>query len=190
MLTVLYLQMQFHCSNEDTNQYLPKEKIPGCLFKRYVEILLRFHYVDMIDQIFGCVTDSVYPQLCPSWPYSPAAVPVVSVLWWSDSRSCLPLFSRKRNFLMGVLSWSSSSCIEILGAFSWTSESVSLHKKCRWWGSSQSFKIHLLGTYLCSKHSAEHRGCYGDQDGNCFCFHGLLFLNKSHAWRGSYSSTW
>lgn len=118
------------------------------------------------------------------------AVPVVSVLWWSDSRSCLPLFSRKRNFLMGVLSWSSSSCIEILGAFSWTSESVSLHKKCRWWGSSQSFKIHLLGTYLCSKHSAEHRGCYGDQDGNCFCFHGLLFLNKSHAWRGSYRSTW
>lgn len=118
------------------------------------------------------------------------AVPVISVLWWSDSRSCLPLFSRKRNFLMGVLSWSSSSCIEILGAFSWTSESVSLHKRCRWWGSSQSFKIHLLGTYLCSKHSAEHGGCYGDQDGNCFCFHGLLFLNKSHTWRGSYSSTW
>ena len=118
------------------------------------------------------------------------AVPVISVLWWSESRSCLPLFSRKKNFLMGVLSWSSSSCIEILGAFSWTSESVSLHKRCRWWGSSQSFMIHLLGTYLCSKNSVEHGGCYGDQDGNCFCFQGLLFLNKTHTWRGSYSSTW
>lgn len=50
-----------------------------------------------------CVQDSLYTQFCPSPAFVlRSAVPVISTLWWSESRWHLPHFPRKRNFLPQV----------------------------------------------------------------------------------------
>lgn len=50
-----------------------------------------------------CIRDSLYTQFCPSRAFVlQSAVPVISTLWWSESRWRLPHFPRKRNFLPQV----------------------------------------------------------------------------------------
>lgn len=55
-----------------------------------------------------CVTDSVYPQLCPSWPYSPASCSCdLRAMVVRQQQKLLSSFLGRGTSWMGVLSWSS-----------------------------------------------------------------------------------